>query len=464
MDHWWECRRCKIPNDPRYESCVSCGCTGSVLSPSAASSSASAALLRRRGSPPTQIGSSMANRLTPPRHHNSGTTASTSTPQNSTPTMMKFSPGDLSSSSYMLRDLNVMQTSSPSRLPSSGMMMSATRHSSPPLLPPDTVTGTIADLLGQISTKAAILPIENKHRSPPGNGGGGGGAHKRRYDGDSQLVTVGFRHGNSYSHFEGDEDDDGEDSTLPSGLLVLRGGGNYRGDEEQQHHEGSSIRRSSAGRTQQFATTHYDMTQHLQQQQHHGCWIMRTTMIACWRSVLLQQHQLEELQLRSQLSEALLELQSAREGSARASSTKDREIAALNRDVQHWKDEVLLVQKQNHDLARELRREHERRAELIVQAERMRVQSDRRVPDIVAEEFRLRLDTALECRASALQSLTSALQLLSMSIGDGIGHKYLTHSLDAAALLHSKTVVSLQTRVRELEDELSLARNNAGTL
>lgn len=393
-----------------------------------------------------------------------------------------------------------MQTSSPSRLPPSGMMVSATRHSSPPLLPPDTVTGTIADLLGQISTKAAILPIENKHRSPPGNGGGGGGgAHKRRYDGDSQLVTVGFRHGNSYSHFEGDEDDDGEDSTLPSGLLVLRGGGNYRGDEEQQHHEGSSIRRSSAGRTQQFATTHYDMT--TTSTATAASWLLdneddddrlleerpppttpaggatthsrlsspyrqqqRTPQLSTTTASALQEQQQLIFQLRSQLSEALLELQSAREGSARASSTKDREIAALNRDVQHWKDEVLLVQKQNHDLARELRREHERRAELIVQAERMRVQSDRRVPDIVAEEFRLRLDTALESRASALQSLTSALQLLSMSIGDGIGHKYLTHSLDAAALLHSKTVVSLQTRVRELEDELSLARNNAGTL
>jgi chromosome segregation ATPase len=235
------------------------------------------------------------------------------------------------------------------------------------------------------------------------------------------------------------------------GTATVRNGANQHFHDDEDDEE-----KDYSDQTSRLTATRKQLSpfrQHEQQQRPH---VTTSTAQA------LQDQQQLIFQLRAQLSDALLEVQSSREHAARSASAKEKEVSALQRDVQHWKDEVLTVRKQNHELARELRREHERRAELVVQAERMRLQADRRVPDIVADEFRLRLDTALEARSSAVQSLSSALQLLSMSVGDSIAHKYLTQSLDGAALLHSKMVVSLQSRVRELEDELSLARDAAG--
>jgi hypothetical protein len=164
--------------------------------------------------------------------------------------------------------------------------------------------------------------------------------------------------------------------------------------------------------------------------------------------------------LRAQLSDALIEAQAAREGGQRSAALKDRELAAARRELDHWKDQTMASQKQNHQLILELQRTNERNEVMAVQLGRLRVEADQRVPNLVAQEFRLRLDTALEARAASLQALHAALGLLAMSIGDGLTRKYVSHTLDSAALLHSNTVLSLQARVAELEAKLPHAGNS----
>lgn len=451
MDNWWECRRCGIPNDPTYASCVSCGDTGARSSP-----------YRRRS--PLLLGS----RQTSSRQRPVDSVDSPRTPwQSAVPLFSSPSP-----QRYQLSSVLPLAELSEHRRTTSSFSRPVPAHQPSSALQKNAVTGAITDLLRHqvasslsaagagarslhsTTTTTTERPITSLVTSHNINARHVAQAADRAGDNATGMKSL-------LSNPSSSADDDVVDS---SGLFdtlatlqgyyhsvsavandgLVRGSQRFPGDRKdggvEQSRDGDSISlspsspltvRSSPSRKQASASDeHRGAVQHL------------------------HEHQQAMFHLRAQLSDALMELQANREGAHRVEAAKDREIANLHREVHRWKDEVMGVQKQHHDLAQELRRMHERNSELLVQVERLRVEANRRVPDIVVDEFRLRVDTTLEARSAAMQSLSSALHLLSMSIGDGIAHNCMAQSLDAAALLHSKTVASLQLRVRELEEEL----------
>jgi hypothetical protein len=452
MEQWWECRSCGIPNDPRYGSCVSCG--GAAVAAQQRRSANSPLVTERRSILEQRFGSqSSLSPLLPPASTSSRQSFAFSSPPVMTPSLQRQMEwnrsviGDDEEGAAAV--LSLVSMMSPRRSGGAERFVSkggggAERFASKG---GDAVASVIADLLRQGTPQKPSLTLslgEDRRETTARDSRRGSVVRSSPNAGQAQTTTPGA----SNVGYASTVDTFDLPFDVAGVLTAMQNHYNERIEHggEGSDHDGPPQRIMHAPTVRSNAKN--KSASPLRQPLGSVAFATDTTTAETIA------------RLRAQLSDALIEAQAAREGGQRSAALKDRELAAARRELDHWKDQTMASQKQNHQLILELQRTNERNEVMAVQLGRLRVEADQRVPNLVAQEFRLRLDTALEARAASLQALHAALGLLAMSIGDGLTRKYVSHTLDSAALLHSNTVLSLQARVAELEAKLPHAGNS----
>lgn len=127
----------------------------------------------------------------------------------------------------------------------------------------------------------------------------------------------------------------------------------------------------------------------------------------------------DEIQRLRQQLQASAELSEKRRGDLLALRLAcDDEVALLSREVQRWKDELIECRRECGKAQAQAQVAVEEGRRLRSTVEGLQAERDVRVPHVVHEELRLRLDAALDARSDTMILLGLSLRMLARCIND----------------------------------------------